>query len=54
MQYLFWFVYSGIDIIDEDSHENAMDHAVTSIKRNGVAIKGKVTVHCTVITDYCN
>jgi hypothetical protein len=27
---------------------------VTSIKRNGVAIKGKVTVHCTVITDYCN
>jgi len=35
---------SGLDIVDQDSHQDAMDHVVTSIKRNGVAIKG--SLHC--------
>ncbi|KXJ19304.1 isocitrate dehydrogenase [NAD] subunit gamma, mitochondrial [Exaiptasia diaphana] len=33
---------SGLHIVDQDSHEDAMDNAITSIKRNGVAIKGNL------------
>ena len=45
----FSLLISGLDLIDEEKFCDTLDDVVTSVKRNGVAIKGRI--HCALV--YC-
>lgn len=42
--------FSGLNFKDEDTFTDTLEDVVTSIKRNGIALKGESYVHCAHVT----